>query len=164
LATLVSRPPVTVRRHTSTVPAHFCHKVHDYYLAALATCVSWMLLTASHLALCYIAHFCVLHCTFLCATLHTFVCYIAHFCVLHCTLLSTSFASFQSNINFLLHFMKGRVRYRPSFFYVLWAVRPYIMIVFFYQLDAQILYFNTFITLLYMFRALLCSSSGGKLY
>jgi len=35
---------------------------------------------------------------------------------------------------------------------------------FFYQLDAQILYFNTFITLLYMFRALLCSSSGGQLY
>jgi len=34
----------------------------------------------------------------------------------------------------------------------------------FYQLDAQILYFNTFITPLYMFRALLCSSSGGKLY
>jgi len=29
-----------------------------------------------------------------------------------------------------------------------------------YQLDAQILYFNTFITLLYMFRTLLCSSSG----
>ena len=40
-----------------------------------------------------------------------------------------------------------------------------IMIVFFfYQLDAQILYFNTFITFLYMFRALLCSSSGGQLY
>ena len=35
--------------------------------------------------------------------------------------------------------------------------------VFFYQLDAQILYFNTFITLLYMFRALLCSSSGGQI-
>jgi len=34
---------------------------------------------------------------------------------------------------------------------------------FFYQLDAQILYFNTFITFLYMFRALLCSSSGGQL-
>ena len=31
----------------------------------------------------------------------------------------------------------------------------------FYQLDAQILYLNTFITFLYMFRALLCSSSGG---
>jgi len=29
---------------------------------------------------------------------------------------------------------------------------------FFYQLDAQILYFNTFIIFLYMFRALLCSS------
>ena len=34
---------------------------------------------------------------------------------------------------------------------------------FFYQLDAQILYFNTFITFLYMFRALLCSSSGGQI-
>ena len=33
----------------------------------------------------------------------------------------------------------------------------------FYQLDAQILYFNTFITFLYMFRALLCSSSGGQI-
>jgi len=35
---------------------------------------------------------------------------------------------------------------------------------FFYQLDAQILYFNRFITFLYMFRALLCSSSGGDCY
>ena len=35
---------------------------------------------------------------------------------------------------------------------------------FFYQLDAQIIYFDTFITFLYMFRALLCSSSGGQLY
>ena len=33
------------------------------------------------------------------------------------------------------------------------------LIVFFYQLDAQILYFNTFITFPYMFRALLCSST-----
>ena len=33
----------------------------------------------------------------------------------------------------------------------------------FYQLDAQILCFNTFITFLYMFRALLCSSSGGQI-
>ena len=34
----------------------------------------------------------------------------------------------------------------------------------FYQLDAQILYFlNTFITFLSMFRALLCSSSGGQI-
>ena len=47
--------------------------------------------------------------------------------------------------------------------YVLLTVYPN-MIVFFYQLDAQILYFNTFITFLYMFRALLCSSSGGQLY
>jgi len=37
------------------------------------------------------------------------------------------------------------------------------MIVFFYQLDTQILYCNTFITFLYMFRALLCSSSGGQI-
>jgi len=42
--------------------------------------------------------------------------------------------------------------------------QPIQMIVFFYYLDAQILYFNTFTTLLYMFRALLCSSSGGQLY
>jgi len=35
---------------------------------------------------------------------------------------------------------------------------------FFCQLDAYVLYFNTFITFLYMFRALLCSSSGGQLY
>jgi len=33
---------------------------------------------------------------------------------------------------------------------------------FFSQFDAQILYFNTFITFLYMFRALLCPSSGGQ--
>ena len=32
----------------------------------------------------------------------------------------------------------------------------------YYQPDVQILYFNTFITFLYMFRALLCSSSGGQ--
>jgi len=43
-------------------------------------------------------------------------------------------------------------------------LHPNIMIVFFYQLDAQILYFNTFITFLYMFQALLRSSSGGQLY
>ena len=35
---------------------------------------------------------------------------------------------------------------------------------FFYQLGAQIIYFNIFITFLYMFRALLCSSSGAQLY
>jgi len=34
----------------------------------------------------------------------------------------------------------------------------------FSQLDAQILNFNTFIILLYMFRALLCSSSGGQMH
>ena len=38
-----------------------------------------------------------------------------------------------------------------------------IIIIAFYQLDAKILYFNTFITFLYMFRALLCSSSGGQI-
>ena len=37
------------------------------------------------------------------------------------------------------------------------------MLVFLYQLDAQILYFNTLIILLYMFRALLCLSSGGQI-
>ena len=37
------------------------------------------------------------------------------------------------------------------------------MTVFLYQLDAQILYFSTFITFLYMFRALLCSSLGGQI-
>ena len=37
------------------------------------------------------------------------------------------------------------------------------MIVFFFNLDAQIHYFNTFITFLYMFRALLCSPSGGQI-
>jgi len=36
-----------------------------------------------------------------------------------------------------------------------------VVIVFLYELDAQILYFNAFITFLYMFRALLCSSSRG---
>jgi len=34
------------------------------------------------------------------------------------------------------------------------------VIVFLYQLDALILYSNTFIILLYTFRAILCSSSG----
>jgi len=33
----------------------------------------------------------------------------------------------------------------------------------FYQLDVQILYFNIFITFLYMFGALLCSSSVHRL-
>ena len=37
------------------------------------------------------------------------------------------------------------------------------VIVLFYQLDAQILYFNIFTTFLYMFRAQLCSSSGGQI-
>jgi len=37
------------------------------------------------------------------------------------------------------------------------------MIVFFFELDAHSLYFNTFIIFLYMFRALLCSSSGGQI-
>ena len=47
-------------------------------------------------------------------------------------------------------------------FYVLLTVHRNIMRFFFYQPHAQILYFNTFITFLYMFRALLCSSSGGQ--
>jgi len=37
------------------------------------------------------------------------------------------------------------------------------MVIFFYQRDAQIPYFNTFIIFLYMFRALVCSSSGGQI-
>jgi len=37
------------------------------------------------------------------------------------------------------------------------------MIVFFYQLEAQILNFNTSILFLYMFQAVLCSSSGGQI-
>ena len=53
---------------------------------------------------------------------------------------------------------------KNSNFYVLLTVHPNIMIAFLYQLDAQILYFNTFFTFLYMFRALLCSSSRGQLY
>ena len=36
-------------------------------------------------------------------------------------------------------------------------------VLFFYQLDAKILYFHTFIAFLYMFRALLCSSPGGQI-
>jgi len=43
-------------------------------------------------------------------------------------------------------------------------VHPHrIIVCFYYQLDAQILYFNIFIILLYMFRALLFSSSGGQI-
>ena len=38
-----------------------------------------------------------------------------------------------------------------------------LMIVFFYQLDAQILYFSTLILLFLMFRALLCLFSGGQI-
>ena len=49
------------------------------------------------------------------------------------------------------------------FLNVLLTVHPNVIIVFFYQIDAQILYFNTFSTSLYMFRALLCSSSGGQI-
>ena len=44
------------------------------------------------------------------------------------------------------------------------AQNTIIIIIFFYQLDAQIIYFcNTFITFLYLFRALLRSSSGGQI-
>ena len=54
---------------------------------------------------------------------------------------------------------------KPSilFFNMLLTAHPNIMIVFFYQLDVQILYFNTFIIFLYMFQSLLRSSSGGQL-
>ena len=38
-----------------------------------------------------------------------------------------------------------------------------VIIVFFYQLHEQVLYLNAFITFLYMFRALLCSFSGGQI-
>ena len=56
------------------------------------------------------------------------------------------------------------LKYSDPNCYILLTVHPNTMIVFFfYQLDAQILYFNTFITFLCMFRALLCSSSGGQL-
>ena len=48
------------------------------------------------------------------------------------------------------------------FFYILLTVHPN-MIVFFYQLNAQIRYFNTFNILLYVFRAILWSSSGGQI-
>jgi len=58
----------------------------------------------------------------------------------------------------------NRQLFQFFFFYVLLTVHPNIMIVFFYQLDAQILCFNTFMTFLYMFRVLLRSSSGGQLY
>jgi len=50
------------------------------------------------------------------------------------------------------------------FFYILLTVRLNIMMVFyFYQLAAQILDFKTFTIFLYMFRALLCSSSGDQI-
>ena len=49
-------------------------------------------------------------------------------------------------------------------FYILLNVLPNIRIVYFYyQLDAQILYFNTFNIFLCMFRAPLCSFSGGQI-
>ena len=50
-----------------------------------------------------------------------------------------------------------------TLFYIFLTVHSNIMTVFLYQLDAQILYFSTFITFLYMFRALLCSSLGGQI-
>ena len=48
-------------------------------------------------------------------------------------------------------------------FCVLLTVHPKIIIVFFYQLDAQLLYFNTIIIFLYVFRALLCSSAERQI-
>jgi len=44
-----------------------------------------------------------------------------------------------------------------------WKTSKAVIVFFFYQLDVQILYFNTFSTFLYMFRTLLCSSSGGQI-
>ena len=61
-----------------------------------------------------------------------------------------------------VRFLLRAVPSSTGLFYVLLTVHPNIKIVFFYQLEAQILYFNTFITFLYMFRALLCSSSEGQ--
>ena len=46
---------------------------------------------------------------------------------------------------------------------ILLTVHPNIKVLFFTNLMHKILYFNTFITFLYMFRALLCSSSGGQI-
>jgi len=63
---------------------------------------------------------------------------------------------FSAKIIHVLDFEIGNV-------YALLTVHPNTMIVFFYQLDAQILYFNTFFIFLYMFRALLCSSSGRQI-
>jgi len=49
------------------------------------------------------------------------------------------------------------------FFYVLLTVNPNIMIVFFfYQLDEQILYFNTVVTFLYMSSRNLCTEQSPK--
>jgi len=50
-----------------------------------------------------------------------------------------------------------------SFTFISHIILGIIIVFFFYQLDAQILYYNTFIIFLYMFRALLCSSSGGQI-
>ena len=48
-------------------------------------------------------------------------------------------------------------------FDVLLTVRLSIFILVFNQLDAQNLFYNKFISCIYMFRALLCSSSGGQI-
>ena len=64
----------------------------------------------------------------------------------------------------LMQVIKGKTAGSPEtsvqYFYFFLTVHPNKMIVFFYHLHAQILHFNIFITFLYMFRALLCSSSG----
>ena len=79
----------------------------------------------------------------------------------------TDTCSYSQEILHILRNLKAHYRVQNStsffFFYVFLALHPNIMIVFFYQFDAQILYFSTSITFLYMFRALLCSSSGGQL-
>ena len=64
--------------------------------------------------------------------------------------------------SFICYFIRSMKNLKYSVFKInlmkLWIY------IFFYQLVAQILYFNTFITFLYMFRALLCSSSGEQLH
>ena len=48
-------------------------------------------------------------------------------------------------------------------FNILLAVHPNVIIVFFTNSMHKLFFLNTFITFLYMFRALLCSSSGGQI-
>jgi len=74
------------------------------------------------------------------------------FCII--TLLHIHYAYFETR-NILL----------CIYIYILLTVHSNIMIVFFfYQLDAQILYFNAFTIFLYMFRALYTHLQEVKLY